>query len=542
MAHQPSSNAKQLAPWAQKCLGLIGRLGHPVILSTIATSCIVLGARAVGSLQGLELGTYDQMMRLRPALEPDDRILVVGIDETDIQVRREWPIEDKTLAELLQILMAAEPRAIGLDFFRDVPIGEGQASLLSLIQTSDLIFPVCRISGPDTPGVPPPPGTPDFQVGFADLVVDPGGILRRMVLLTLPPEEPSSTDLHLCSDPTVQLPSLSFQLALRYLAEEGINPEITPDQEFKLQDTVLERIGPEIGGYRNVDAGGYQLLLNFRAAEAAVPQVSLSEVLSGQVSPEQIRDRIVLIGATTPEANDDFYTPYSGGLRDSQKMPGVIVHAQAVSQIFGAVLDDRPLLWSWSSVGEGVWIIAWGLGGALFAWYARRPVTFTSGAAVLLGGLYGGCYFLLLQGGWIPLIPAALALALAAGSVVLLDRFNKSDYGQAVYKQMKSLLRLEIEIDQTSVGKQVTEITETEYFASLQQQAQQLRNRGKQQSASGSSRVPKKKVQSPKSETVADLDDYFDNLKQEARRLKETNSSQEDTPLDDKNPDPHEDS
>ena len=542
MAYKSPQRATQLAPWAQKCLSWAGYLGHPVILSTIATSCIVLVARAVGSLQGLELGVYDQMMRLRPALEPDERILVVGIDETDIQVRREWPIEDQTLAELLETLLAAEPRAIGLDFFRDVPIGTGQDTLLNLIQTSDRVVPVCRISSSENPGVPPPPGTPESQVGFADLVVDSGGILRRMVLFTSPPGETSSTDGHLCSDPTVQLPSLSFQLALRYLAGEGINLEITPEQEFKLQDTYLERLNPEMGGYRNVDAGGYQLLLNFRAARDAVPQVSLSEVLSGQVAPEQIRDRVILIGATTPEANDDFYTPYSGGLQDSQKMPGVIVHAHAVSQLLSAVIDDRPLLWSWSSFGEGMWIIVWGLGGALLAWYLRRPVTFTLGAALLLGSLYGGSYMLLLQGGWIPLIPPALALALAAGGVILLDRFNKSDYGQAVYKQMKSLLRLEIEIDQTIVGQHVTEITETEYFANLQQQARKLRNRSKDRPESGADNTPESIEPSVQADMAENLDDYFDGLKQAARRLKENSQDKENAHPNEQDSDPkHED-
>jgi hypothetical protein len=158
-------------------------------------------------------------------------------------------------------------------------------------------------------------------------------------------------------------------------------------------------------------------------------------------------------------------------------MPGVIVHAQSTSQILSAVLDRRPLLWSWSTLGESLWIIAWGLGGAWFAWKIRRPIIYAAGAAVLMGGLYGACYLLMIQGGWIPLIPPALSWFLASGGVVLLDRFNKSDYGQAVYKQMKSLLRLEIEIDKEKVGQQVSEITDTDYFNKLQTQARELRQK-----------------------------------------------------------------
>lgn len=530
MANQPSSKAQRLPQWAQNSLNWVGRLGRPQVLSTVAAGAVVLGLRASGALQGLELGVYDQLMRLRPTPEPDDRILVVGINESDIQARQEWPIQDATIAEALEVLLANEPRAIGLDMFRDVPIGEGQAALLSQIQSSDRIVSVCKISSPDTPGVPPPTGSPETQVGFSDLVVDPGGILRRNLLIAAPPADSQTIGSHLCNDPDAQLFSLSLQLALRYLGEEGITLELTPAQELRLDTTVLPRLQPNIGGYRNIDAGGYQTLLNYRAARDAVPQVSLSELLAGQVAPEQIRDRIILIGATTPEAKDEFYTPFSGGLEDNQKMPGVIVHAQSVSQILSATLDGRPLLWSWSTIGETIWILAWGLGGALFAWYVRRPVPYAIGAAVLIGGLYGICYLFFLQGGWIPLVPPALALVLASGGVVLLDRFNKSDYGQAVYKQMKSLLRLEIEIDKSKVGEQVAEITDTDYFNRLQAQAKELREkRQARTSASSSQNVRSSESGSHAGESAdakdANVDDFVNDIKQRANRLKSQDKS-----------------
>ncbi|NER78132.1 MAG: CHASE2 domain-containing protein [Leptolyngbya sp. SIO1D8] len=534
MANQPLNQTQKRNPWAQKCLNWASRLSHPVLLSTIATSAVVLTVRTIGGFQGLELGAYDQMIRLRSTLNSDQRILVVGIDESDIQSRREWPIKDSTLSELLDVLLASEPTAVGLDLFRDVPIGEGHDALLTHIQNDNRVVAVCRISSPDIPGIPPPAETPETQVGFSDLVVDPGGILRRSLLVAQPPATGIATPSHLCNDPHTQLFSLSFQLTLQYLAAQGIAPELTPKQEIKLGETVFPRLTTNFGGYRNIDAAGYQLLINFRAAHNSVPQVSLSAVLSGEVPTEQIRDRIVLIGVTTPEAQDDFYTPYSGGLRDSQKMPGVTVHAQSVSQMLSAVLDNRPLLWSWPTPIEGVWIVIWGLGGALFAWHVRRPLRFTIGAAGLLGILYGTCYVLLLQAGWIPVVPPALSLALAASGVVLLDRFNKSAYGQAVYKQMKSLLRLDIEIDTTRVGQQVAEITETDYFANLQKQARELRKRREAQSTGATpsaieNKVPKRELHSPKiAKTSENMDDYFDNLKREARRLKSSDFKQND--------------
>ena len=524
---------QKLPPQLQTALSWVGHLGRPVVMSTLATGVVILGLRTLGALQGLELGVYDKMLRWRPTLPPDDRILVVGISESDIQARQEWPIEDSTLAELLEVLIEAEPQAIGLDMFRDLPIGTGQAELLSVLQSSDLIFPVCKISSADNPGVPPPTDTVETQVGFSDLVVDSGGILRRNLLIAAPPAEAEAVDTHLCNSPDNQLFSLGLQLALRYLAAEGINPELTLNQELRLGQTVLPRLTPNLGGYRNVDANGYQILLNYRAAQAAVPQVSLTDVLSGQVEPAQIRDRIVLIGATTPEAKDEFYTPFSGGLRDSQKMPGVVVHAQSVSQILSAVLDDRPLFWSWSPPIEALWILAWGLGGALFAGYIRRPLVYGVVAIVLLGGLYGLCYVAFLQGGWLPLVPAALGFVLASGGVLLIDRFNKSDYGQAVYKQMKSLLRIEIEIDKTKVGEQVAEITDTDYFNQLQAQAKELRAQRQARlsnpdlNSSSLASPPASDSVDPPADSFPSNDDYLADLIQKSNRLKSQDQSDE---------------
>ncbi len=532
MAKLSPTTPKTLPPWLQTILNWTGRLGHPVILSTLGASVLVLGLRTLGALQSLELGAYDQVLRSRPASSLDERFLIVGIDETDIQTRREWPIQDSTIAELLTVLLAADPRAIGLDVFRDVPIGEGQPALLQQIASDERIFPVCKISSAETPGVPPPDQTPDDRVGFSDLVVDQGGTLRRSLLVAAPPENSPAVGKHLCATPNTQLLSLGFQLALRYLATED-NAALgqTPQGDLTLGNVRLTRLTPNVGGYQGVDDRGYQILLNYRAARDAFPQVSLNDVLEGRVSSEQIRDRIVLIGATTPEAKDDFYTPFSGGLRDSQKMPGVVVHAQSASQLISAVLDNRPLMWSWPTLGESLWIVVWGLGGAIFAWKVSRPVTYAIGATILILVLYGACYGLLLWGGWIPLIPPAMALFLASGGVVLLDRFNKSDYGRAVYQQMKSLLRIEIEIDHDKVGQQVAAITESEYFSQLQAQARALRQRkseGTAFGASSSSQASSAQTTppAPSASTLGDsMDDYVNSLKRKAQSLKQEEAS-----------------
>ena len=475
----------------------LGRLQQSVMSlqavawASLGATGMVLVVRSLGLLQGMELALYDQLLRLRPDEGIDHRILVVGITEIDIQSRQEWPLSDRTLAELLTRLDLYQPRAIGLDLFRDVPLNPGHEALVSSIAQSDRLWAVCKMSSADNPGIAPPPGLSPEKIGFADVVVDRGGILRRSLLLASPPEfEGQRPQVHPCNTPGTALLSLGFQVAMAYLIAENVPIAQTEADEIQLGDQVLTRLQPSAGGYHGIEAQGYQILLNYRSAQTPVRVVSLTDVLSGQVDPAWIRDRIVLVGYTTPQAKDDFYTPYSEGLQDDQKMPGVLVHAQIASQLLSAVLDQRPLLWFWSGGIEAGWIFLGSLAGSLFAWYVRRPAWFVIGMVGAMGGFYGLAYGGLLLGGWIPLAPPLLSLVMAAGGVLLLDRFNRSDYGQAMYHQVKTLLRLEVVIDEHKVEQQVAEITESDYFSDLQLQAKMLRQKRR-------SAVPPKPMSSP---------------------------------------------
>jgi CHASE2 domain-containing sensor protein len=167
----------------------------------------ILVLRNFGILQSLELSAFDYLVRLRPAEKPDPRILVVAITESDIQRRKEWPLSDRTLAQLLTKLEKLQPRVIGLDIFRDFPVKTGYEELLPHLRNSRLIG-TCAASERGQKDVSAPSGVPSERLGFSDMVVDDDGILRRH-LLAMQPEQKST-----CR--TTE--SLSFQLALHYLA------------------------------------------------------------------------------------------------------------------------------------------------------------------------------------------------------------------------------------------------------------------------------------------------------------------------------------
>lgn len=370
---------------------------------------LLLWVRGLGALQPLELVVYDRMVRWRSGFGPDPRLLVVGITESDIR-QFSWPLSDRILAEVLAKLQTFEPAAIGLDIVRDIPIADrpekqkaDYQQLAKELQEPNLIG-ITFIGNTEDDTIPPPPSLPPEQVGFSDVLVDPDGTVRRNLMFARQGE-------------TI-LPSFSLQLALKYLAEQKqIFPELTDSQDYQLNQKILKRLTTNSGGYQNLDAGGYQILLNYRDRQIA-ETVTLQQLLDGQIDPKLVKNKIVLVGPTAESLKDNFFTPYSAGEAEKAKMFGVSIHAQMISQFLGAALDDIPPFWYWPEWAEIFWLIVWIFIGGAIAGTTHQPLIL----ALRLGGafaiLFGSNFGLFIIGGWTPLIAPALGFFLAIGSTI----------------------------------------------------------------------------------------------------------------------------
>lgn len=400
-----------------------------VAIASIAVTTLIVGIRQIGSLEVLELVAFDRLVQLRADQSPDPRLLVVGITETDIQTQKQWPLSDQVLEQLLEQLEQYQPQAIGIDIWRDIPVEPGHAALIKRLKTSNHIFVITKLGSENEPAIAPPPGISKQQVGFNDVVVDSGGVIRRNLLYL-----------------DDYFPSFSLRLALHYLKAQGIEEQasVGNPNHMQLGTSVFVPLQPNDGSYIDVDSRGYQILLNYRSARRSVQQVSLTSVLKGEVKPELIKDRIVLIGTTAESGKDFFYTPYSSGLRNYQRMPGVVIHTQMVSQILDAATGKRSLYWFWSEPQEIGWILLWAVLGGLLAWGVRQPLALaiTSGVALCL--LFIICWQLFQIQGWIPFIPPALTFLATGGSVVAFTAHQAQRQQQMVMRLLGQSTSAEI--------------------------------------------------------------------------------------------------
>ncbi len=396
-------------------------------IASVAATLLILGLRSLGTLEWLELVTYDVMMRLRPVQTPDSRILVVGITEQDIQDQGSiLQFPDQAYADLLAKLWAEKPRAIGLDIYRDKPVEPGHTAFVQQLKHSDRMIGITKVGDAHQPAIQPPKELPiDSQVGFNDVLADQDGIIRR-ALLFQPGDKGQGT-----------LVSFSLQLAGRYLLDEDIEPQPSlhhPDL-MQLGKATFIPLQPNDGSYTDADTEGQQVLLNYRGKMQTIPMVTFGDVLNHKVPPGLIRDRIILIGNVAESAKDFFNTPFSAGQSNEQRMPGVFVHAQMVSQFLDAATGKRKLFWFWPDVSEGVWILGWSILGAVLAGRSRQPLFLLVATPLSLSVLVGTCYWIFLQSGWIPLIPPALGFILSTGSMVAYT-------AQQAQQQQKMVMRL----------------------------------------------------------------------------------------------------
>lgn len=407
---------------------------------TLGATILVMGVRTLGLLQGWELKAYDLLIQQQPIESKDHRFLIVSITEEDLRSR---PLQkvgadslpDSQLVKLLDKLGSYQPRTIGLDIFRPDE-GRTVPSNLAKHLKRDHFFGICQRENTTDfshSDISPSALLPEERQGFSDVILDPGNVLRRSLLVMGP---------NAASDCRTQY-ALSTQLALYYLEQKGIAVGYTQNDELQLGKTIIRRLpspredNPFIdlvhsrqGGYQRVDTWGYQTLINFRShrtPDDSFATVDLQDVLQGKLNPEMVKDRIVLIGVSAPSFGDIHPTPYSSSQLQQTYIPGVVIQAQMTSQLISAALDGRPLISVWPLWGEFMWVWGWSIAGGILLWLFRGSRLKSIAVGLVLGGgLYGLGWMLMVQGLWVPLIPIVLALGVIGSCVVVFNaRFSE---------------------------------------------------------------------------------------------------------------------
>lgn len=401
-------------------------------LITYLIVCVgVISLRANGIFQLLEWAALDQFWRWRPAEPQDRRIVLVAIDETYIQAEAEYPISDQRLVQLIKQIQNQKPTVIGLDIYRDLPVGRGHSQLSELFSSTPNLFGIAKVNGGQIPA--PLPLLKSGRYGFNDVLLDQDSKVRRALLS----QENSQGEV---------VYSLSLQLALFYLAEHRVLPRVEGEL-IKLGQATFRQIEHNFGGYVNLNTSGYQVLLNYRRPACRgrlnceiFRTVSILDVLANRLPQDFFRDRIVLIGTTAESVRDRFFTPFNPIDPNSDQLnaaAGVEIHGDIVSQIVSASLDGRREFQDLPEWLDLVWIMGWGALGTLIAVpITNRKLAGVAYLALSLTAVVVISYGAFLLGYWLPAVVAIAALtscSVATSAIFWIIKLNCSNLQLSEY-------------------------------------------------------------------------------------------------------------
>ncbi len=386
--------------------------GRIVLLSSVLAVTSVTGLKLLKALEPAELFAFDQLVRSLPDKSLDSGLTIVGITEEDIQ-QYGWPLPDRDLAQLLNNLQQHNPSVIGVDLYRSTSRPPGKAELETALEAENVIAIMNVGSSREQGDVPPPPTVPRERIGFNDFPTDSDGIIRRNLLFVRSPDQGH------------------YSFALRVIMKHlNLAPDtLTHDENaIYLQDITIPALTNGAGGYQDVDSSGYQTIIRYHSRQVPAEQLSISQVLSNRFNQAQIAGNIVLVGTTAPSLKDRFYTPFSSNPDDEFTMPGVVIHAQMVSQLLDLMAYQNALYRTPPPWTEAFWLLGWCLAAGGITWINRRPTGFLTSNGLVLLALAGTGWLAVSQLVWLPLAEPALGIVATAGTVIAYKLFYRSTH------------------------------------------------------------------------------------------------------------------
>lgn len=294
------------------------RLFRRMVREWLWVCLILLPLTAMLSMtQGLTLSNllYDNLRRLTP-LPVDPRILIVTIDDYSLQQLGQWPWSRAMHAQLLDRLSAANVKGVLFDVIFSEPDSHPDNDQLlaqAACRAGNVFVPLLR-EGVARYGQPLGEIEPVAAlshcakgIGHINAEADADGIVRSVYLSEGPTQNPR--------------PQLAWLLYEETLADKGNVPMPgTPAL-------------PSAQGWQRA----HEIRIPFIRSDAGFPSVPYVSVLRGEVPPELLRDRLILIGSTAPGLGDRYVTPQSASLGTT---PGIEIQAN----ILNGLLQQRNIV------------------------------------------------------------------------------------------------------------------------------------------------------------------------------------------------------
>ncbi len=378
---------------------------------------------------GLELQARDWLMRTRGTLIAPDDIAIVAIDEASLKRFGRFPWPRGLMAQALDRLREAQPRAVALDVLysepSDVANAVDDALLATAIERAGNVVVAAQLASEgdeQSVWVKPLPEIERVAAGVGHVNVHTGydGVAR-----TLLPRQNDDEGRGLWAI-AVELIRAGERLAgdaVRELPDAVMIGKHAIPVATEADDLLVESRGLPVA---KMNAARMTIDYIGPTGSFAAETVGIGDLIDGRVGAERLRGKYVLIGATATTLGDRVVSPMihafgasgaSGNRPQSELMPGVEVLANQVNTILRARFYRETPDWvAWlCSVAVAVAVLL----SAALAGGALRQV---AALALLPAAILAGSYLAFSRWMLLPPVVPMLASFLIATPVVWLRR------------------------------------------------------------------------------------------------------------------------
>jgi adenylate cyclase len=371
----------------------------------------------LGFLDRIESTMTDLRTLVRGTRVPPDQVTIVAIDDALVKQGGSYPVARNDLARIVETIAKLQPKVIAIDLLLvDRGTEEGDDALAKALAgrptaiAAAAVFPdasqslpaendgpLARLPRAEKFLLPLQKFADHAEIGIVNVATDRSGVPRSIPMLFR----------------TSDRIEMSFPLRVAALAI-GKEPTIGPDRLL-------------LGG-RSVATDDHALPISFYGPRQTIRTLSAASVLSGEIAPHSVQNRIVVIGATVTGGGDFFPTPFD------PVMPGVEVISTAITHLMAGdgILRDRSVRLADGVIAVVLSVILVGL----LAWRRSAVGLIAAGAVVLI---WTAANFIAFSKGiW---LSAAVPVAAAAPSAILFAAVQLwSGRRRAQYYAMRSEL------------------------------------------------------------------------------------------------------
>jgi CHASE2 domain-containing sensor protein len=330
----------------------------PYLFLVLLLAGLASVAREISFFRQWEWLALDGFLRMRPNEEIDDRIVIVGVEETNIDKKiNKFP--DRSLAETIERLAAAKASVIGVNFIRD---GQIDNRLRDAYQNIPQTIGIFKEHEPQS--LSPPEGLPADRAGFVDLDPDSDSILRRVAL-----SYPGSPPVH----------SFAWKVTQQYLRNNypaiAARVSLTDDRLQLNRRSISPLTTANNPTGRLVEEDGFEMIVNYRNIRPTFKTLTVSEVLNDPPADlaKKVGGKIVLISNAAISGGDLYNTgvlPDARQSNDNMYLTGSIysgvLHGHVISQLISTAVEDRSLIQALSIWDDFLWTFGIILFGSIF--------------------------------------------------------------------------------------------------------------------------------------------------------------------------------